>query len=146
MNYAYDANGDITNIWSTNGVNLAYSYDPLNRLTNVLANGSPAAGYSFDLAGNLQTTHYGNGVTNLCQYDSLNRLTTLTWNLNASGLANFSYLLGAKGNRTNLNESVNGTNRVYAWQYDSLYRLTNESSAASFGGKLFSSRIQIRDW
>jgi RHS repeat-associated protein len=129
LNYSYDANGNVTNIWSStvNGVNVAYSYDPLNRLTNVLANGSAAAGYGFDLAGNLQATRYGNGVTNLCQYDSLNRLTSLTWKLNAGSLANFSYLLGATGNRTNLTESVNGTNRVYAWQYDTLYRLTNEN-------------------
>ena len=131
LNYGYDANGNVTNIWATNGVNLAYSYDPLNRLTNVLANGNAAAAYGFDLAGNLQAMRYGNGVTNLCQYDSLNRLTNLTWNLNASSLANFSYLLGATGNRTNLTEKVNGTNLVYAWQYDPLYRLTNEFFNAS---------------
>jgi RHS repeat-associated protein len=70
-------------------------------------------------------------VTNLCQYDSLNRLTNLTWKLNAGSLANFSYLLGATGNRTNLTESVNGTSRAYAWQYDTLYRLTNENFNAS---------------
>jgi RHS repeat-associated protein len=79
----------------------------------------------------LQATRYGNGVTNLYQYDSLNRLTNLTWKLNAGNLANFTYLLGATGNRTNLTESVNGTNRVYAWQYDALYRLTNENFNAS---------------
>ena len=131
--YGYDANGNVTNLWSNsaNGVTDTYQYDPLNRLTNVLANGSPVAGYSFDLVGNLQTVGYGNGVTNLYQYDSLNRLTNLTWKLNASSLANFSYLLGATGNRTNLTESVNGTNRIYAWQYDSLYRLTNENFSAS---------------
>jgi hypothetical protein len=36
-----------------------YQYDPLSRLTNVLANGNPAAGYGFDLAGNLKTIGYG---------------------------------------------------------------------------------------
>ncbi len=133
LNYRYDVNGNVTNIWSSTiaGVNLAYNYDPLNRLTNVLANGNAAAGYGFDLAGNLQAMRYGNGVTNLYQYDSLNRLTNLTWKLNVSSLANFSYLLGMAGNRTNLTESVNGTNRVYSWQYDQLYRLTNENFNAS---------------
>src|SRR6202042_1081691 len=39
LGYAYDANGNVTNILSStvNGVNLVYAYDPLNRLTNVLA-------------------------------------------------------------------------------------------------------------
>ena len=31
-----------------------YQFDALNRLTNVLANGSVAAGYAFDAVGNLQ--------------------------------------------------------------------------------------------
>jgi len=131
LNYGYDFNGNVTNIWATNGVNLAYSYDPLNRLTNVLANGSPAAGYAFDNVGNLQTLRYGNGVTNLNQYDSLNRLTNAVWNLNASSLASFYYQLGWTGNRTNLSESVNTASRGYAWKYDALYRLTNETLSAT---------------
>jgi RHS repeat-associated protein len=129
LNYAYDANGNVTSIASTtpNGVNLAYAYDPLGRLTNVLDNGNPVAGYAYDLVGNLQALRYGNGVTNQYQYDSLNRLTNLTWNSSVSTLAKFTYLLGATGTRTNLNETVGGTNRVYTWQYDNLYRLTNEA-------------------
>jgi len=38
----------------------------------------------------------------------MNRLTNLAWNLNVNILAKFSYLLGATGNRTNLNETVSG--------------------------------------
>lgn len=134
LNYLYDVNGDVTNIASTtpNGVSLRYAYDPLGRLTNVLDNGITVAGYSYDSAGNLQALRYGNGVTNQCQYDSLIRLTNLTWNLNVSSLAKFSYQLGATGNRTNLSETVNGTSRSYQWQYDNLYRLTNEN-VGSFG-------------
>jgi YD repeat-containing protein len=35
LNYGYDANGNVMNLWSStaSGVNLAYRYDPLNRLT-----------------------------------------------------------------------------------------------------------------
>jgi RHS repeat-associated protein len=133
LNYAYDPNGNVTNISSgtPNGVNLIYAYDPLNRLTNVLANGNATAGYAYDLVGNLQTMRYGNGVTNQYQYDSMNRLTNLTWNSNITSLASFSYQLGSTGNRTNLNEAVNGTTRNYQWQYDNLYRLTNEIFNAS---------------
>jgi len=73
---------------------------------------------------------YANGVTNVCQYDSLNRLTNAVWKLNASPLASFYYQLGLTGHRTNLSESVNGTGRTYAWQYDALYRMTNENIGA----------------
>ena len=141
LNYAYDPDGDVTNIFSgaPNGVNMIYAYDPLNRLTNVIADGNACAAYIYDFAGNLQTMRYGNDVTNLYQYDSLNCLTNAVWKLSLTPLANFSYLLGYTGTRTNLNEYVGGTNRLYTWQYDRLYRLTNEneSGSSSPSGDLF---------
>ena len=68
-------------------MNLAYAYDQLNRITNVLAEGSQAASYSFDLNGNLQSVRYGNGLINLQQYDTLNRLTNSVWRSNALTVA-----------------------------------------------------------
>ncbi len=131
--YAYNANGSVTNIWSstTSGVNLRYGYDSLSRITNVLANGNAAADYSFDAVGNLQKISYGNGVTNRYQYDSLNRLTNLTWKLSGAARGDFSYLLGLTGNRTNLLETVDVISRTNTWKFDSLYRLTNEISRAT---------------
>lgn len=61
LNYRYDVSGSVTNIWSdsSGGVNLQYGLDSLNRITNVLANGSTAASYGFDLNGNLQSVRKG---------------------------------------------------------------------------------------
>lgn len=129
LNYGYNANGEISNIWSstTGGINLKYTYDSLNRLTNVLANGNQAAGYAFDLVGNLQKLRQGNGVTNFYQYDALNRLTNLVWKTNGTVLASFGYQLGLSGTRTAMMETNNGTAHTYTWNYDKLYRLTNET-------------------
>lgn len=128
LNYGYDVNGNLTNMASSmaNGVNLAYSYDPLNRMVNVLSHGQLAASYTFDAVGNLQGMKYGNGLTNAYQYDSLNRLTNLVWMSNSATVAKFYYQLGKTGNRTNLSEIVNGIARTNTWQYDNLYRLTSE--------------------
>lgn len=134
LTYAYDANGNVASIKSAyaNGVNLVYAYDPLNRLTNVLAGGQTAAEYSYDLAGNLTSMHYGNGVTNQYQYDSLNRLTNLVWATQSSSLASFAYRLMGGGTRTNLVEGINNASPVtYEWSFDNLYRLTNENISAS---------------
>ena len=121
-------NGNVINLWSssTGGVTNVYQYDELNRLTNVVGQVSSLVQYSYDAVGNLQTMRYGNGVTSQNQYDSLNRLTNMVWKLNAGTLASFYYQLGLTDNRTNLSETVNGTSRTYAWNYDPLYRLTNE--------------------
>lgn len=113
-------------------MNLRYAYDRLNRITNVLAGGSLGASYGFDLNGNVQCIRYGNGLTNLYQYDVLNRLTNSVWKSNQLTVASFYYQLGGTGNRTNLTETLftSVTNRSYAWAYDSLYRLTNETISA----------------
>jgi RHS repeat-associated protein len=138
LNYRFDANGNLTNLWSSSsgGVTNFYQFDALNRLTNVLANGSQAAGYGFDGVGNLQSIRYGNGVTNQFQYDVLNRLTNAVWKTNAGTIASFYYQLGAAGNRTNLSEAVNGTTRTYAWTYDTLYRLKQETLGSGSSGTL----------
>jgi RHS repeat-associated protein len=129
--YAYDENGNLTNMVSSTpeGVSIGYQYDALNRLTNAVDNrltGTKNTGYRFDDVGNLTALTYPNGVTNLWQYDTLNRLTNLVWKLNSTTNAAFAYQLGAAGNRTRLDETVNASNRVYQWSYDSLYRLKNE--------------------
>ena len=133
LNYRYDANDNLTNLWSSTsgGVTNVYQYDALNRLTNVAGQASSLSQYAYDAVGNLQTMRYGNNFTNLCQYDALNRLTNSVWN-NYSGLtqARFAYRLMSGGTRTNLVEMVHGVNRTYAWSYDNLYRLTNEVISA----------------
>lgn len=138
--YNYDANGNLTSLQSgtAGGMSVTYQYDLLNRLTNVIdqgLSGTKNTAYRFDAIGNLAALQYPNGVRGEWQYDARDRLTNQTWKGNASTLASFSYQLGAAGNRTNLSDSVNGTNRSFSWGYDRLYRLTNEtiSGAAPTG-------------
>jgi RHS repeat-associated protein len=134
LNYGYDTGGNLTNLWSisANGVTNFYQYDALSRLTNVLGRDSVSAGYTFDGVGNLRTVSYGSGVTNLYQYDRLNRLTNAVWKTSSASpttVGSFFYKLNLSGVRTNLDETLNGS-RSYAWQYDPLYRMTNENISA----------------
>jgi RHS repeat-associated protein len=138
LRYTYDANGNLLTLRSTtiNGVNLAYAYDALNRVTNVVdarltgmsANNSR---YGYDAVGNLKLMAYPNGLTNLYQYDSLNRLTDLTWEVSSNARADFAYRLGSSGNRTNLIETVDNVGRRFNWAYDNLYRLTGETISSN---------------
>jgi RHS repeat-associated protein len=131
----------VANIQSSTpgGTSVTYQYDALNRLSSVIdarLSGSQTTKYGYDAVGNLLTNILPNAVTNLYLYDKLNRLTNLTAKVGNTSLGTFSYSLGPSGNRTNLIETVNGTNRSYAWRYDALYRLTNETVSASPGGSL----------
>jgi RHS repeat-associated protein len=81
--------------------------------------------------GNLQTLRLPNAVTNTWAYNALNRLTNLTVTAASGTLASFAYKLAPAGNRTNLSETISGSSRTFAWQYDPLYRLTNEVLAGA---------------
>jgi RHS repeat-associated protein len=128
--YDYDDFGNLKTLASTTpgGIGLTYTYDALNRLTNAAAGGPnpSSASYTYDPVGNLETVRHGNGVTNRYHYDSLNRLTNLVAGTPTAALASFAYRLAPAGQRTNLVETVGGQSRSFTWQYDPLYRLTNE--------------------
>jgi len=136
LNYAYDVDGNLTNIVSseTNGVNLAYAYDELNRLAAVNDAALGVTAYTYDDVGNLKGSTYPNFVHSEYQYDSLNRLTNLASDRVGTAIANYAYTVAASGNRTNaveqlfsstLNATAKTINRVYT--YDSIYRLTGET-------------------
>jgi RHS repeat-associated protein len=136
LSYAYDANGNLTNIASANanGASVAYEFDSLNRLVTV---NDPKVGrsvYGYDAVGNLQQCIYANLVTSIYEYDSLNRLTNLASDKLLTPIAAYAYSVGPTGNRvaasetlfaTALNSNLSTIDRVYS--YDSVYRLTSEA-------------------
>lgn len=133
LSYTYDDSGNLltTRSSNANGTSVDYNYDPLNRLAtvkdnNLLTLNGGSTSYSYDPVGNLKSYLYPNGVTTTYDFNSLNRLTSSNASTPVSTLANYTYTLGATGNRTAVIE-LSGRKVNYA--YDDLYRLTNESIA-----------------
>jgi RHS repeat-associated protein len=133
--YAYDANGNVTNILSSdpNGVDVGYEYDALNRLRVVNDVKVGRTAYTYDEVGNLKGYTYPNFVHSEYQYDALNRLTNLTGSRVFTPIANYAYTLGPSGNRLTASETIlcdplnpvlHTIDRLYT--YDHLYRLTGE--------------------
>ena len=54
--------------------------------------------------GNLQNFVYPNAVTHAYTYDQLNRLTQVGASKSQSAISNYTYTLGASGNRTSVAE------------------------------------------
>jgi YD repeat-containing protein len=80
--YNYDAVGNLQNFVYPNGVTHAYTYDTLNRLTQVGASNNSAAisnyAYTLGATGNRLTVAELRGRGVAYAYDSLYRLTTET--------------------------------------------------------------------
>jgi RHS repeat-associated protein len=111
--YDYDAAANLLRVRYANGVTNTYSYDSLNRLTNLVAakTGSTLARFSYKLAATGHRTNLTelNGRTVGYAYNSLDRLTSEVISSDPSGLnGTVSYALDAVGNRTNRTSSVPG--------------------------------------
>jgi len=130
LSYSYDSAGNLASISSNhaNGVLVNYAYDELNRLSTVEDDrllGSNTTNYTYDPASNLATLTAPNGLQTKFSYDSLNRLTELI-----SSISGYNYQLGATGNRM---QAVESTGRTINWNYDGVYRLTNETISSDPG-------------
>jgi YD repeat-containing protein len=147
INYGYDlATGRLTSTCTANS-ELSYGYDALGRLQTVTAlkrnavmlSPSETTTYHYDAVGNRSETDLPNGVKTLYTYDGLNRLTNLVHQAGTTNLAAYSYRLDATGRRTNAVEVLwqeTGTylTNTLSWQFDGLYRLTNEITQCSATG------------
>jgi RHS repeat-associated protein len=137
LTYSYDSTGNVLSTLSSNvnGVNVAYTYDPLNRLATVTDNpplsgnrqGTGTTTYAYDAVGNLSGYLYPNGVQTSYVYNTLNRLTNMTvakgTGPNATNLASYAYTLTLAGNRTSV---VELSGRTVNYGYDDIHRLTSE--------------------
>jgi RHS repeat-associated protein len=136
LSYSYDAAGNLIGIHSSNsnGTDIAYQYDELNRLKYVLNPETGMTAYNYDPMGNLQNFIYPNGVSHSYQYDALNRLTNLSIAQMGEPVAGYAYGLNAAGHRTRVQEL---TGRTVQYAYDELYRLEEESiSGALMAGTI----------
>ncbi|MCE9614478.1 MAG: DUF6531 domain-containing protein [Lentisphaerae bacterium] len=147
VRYAYDAHGRLSAIESAvgkvafeydqfgrrsamlypNGVNTTYSYDKLNRLTDLRATGKDGQElaryqYVYDLLGNRTRMTEGADKVTQYTYDALGRLTTVAEGTNVT-----AYAYDAVGNR--VVETANGVKADYATGKDNQLL---KAGAASF--------------
>ncbi len=131
LEYTYDLAGNRTSLTITSGT-ITYTYDALNRLKTVTDSNNNLTQYSYDVVGNLIQTIMPNNITETRQYNSLNQLTALSQKApNNTIIAGYTYTLDPVGNRIKVLEQ-NG--REVNYNYDALYRLTQEAVTDSIQG------------
>ncbi len=105
LNYTYDPNGNrlSTRYPGAGSKSVFYTYDALNRLTEVQDWSGVTTTYEYDSAGRLAGQVMGNGATVVYSYDDAGRLTGKS-DLAPGGavVASYSHTLDANGNRTSV--------------------------------------------
>ncbi|TAN35303.1 MAG: hypothetical protein EPN23_11340 [Verrucomicrobia bacterium] len=128
MNYAYLPAGQVSSVESVAGT-VSYGYDAAERLTQI---NTPAGTFQYAYDANGRVAAVNGGVKASYGYDALGRVTSIAWK-NASGkaLRNFAYAYDAAGMITQKVTTANGQATTENYAYDSLNRLTSESSLAA---------------
>ena len=128
--YNYDAVGNLQNFVYPNGVTSAYTYDALNRLTQMGSskNATALSNYAYTLgaAGNRTSVAELSGRIVAYAYDSLYRLTTETVTTdphNNNGVGSYTY--DAVGNRKTLTSTLPPAGGV-SYAYDADDRLGSD--------------------
>ncbi len=144
--YNYDAVGNLQSFVYPNGVTHAYTYDALNRLTQMGSSKSSTAisnyAYTLGAAGNRTSVAELTGRTVAYAYDSLYRLTTETVTAdpnNHNGAINYTY--DNVGNRKTLTSTLapvggntynyDADDRLASDQYDPNGNTTNSLGVAN---------------
>ena len=127
--YTYDAVGNRASVTYPNGAVAVYTYDSLNRLTNLLnrkSDGEVISSYAYTLAaaGNRIRVVEDTGRKVNYSYDKTYKLTNESINDPVSGSRMFNYTYDAVGNR--LTKTDNGV--VTTYTYDANNRLLTEGS------------------
>jgi YD repeat-containing protein len=75
LSFTYDAKGNLLTASNNNGI-YTFSYDALDRITNVSEPFSASLSFSYDAVGNRTVVHDSQGGATTSTYDADNRLTS----------------------------------------------------------------------
>ena len=124
ISYQYDLDGNRTQVKYPDTNYIQYSYDGLDRLTQLLENGSATAvlaAYSYDTAGRIQQVVRGGGVTTTALgYDAVSRLSS------------YSHTLGTMADNVSYSFSYNPADQIVTQgisnnEYEPLVQSTAQS-------------------
>lgn len=133
IDYSYDEACRLTSVETPFGTT-QYEYDLMDRLVRVVAHDGTATLYEYDANGNRTAVRYANGIVVSYEYDEVNRLVReKILDKNGAPVVEYSYTLGAAGERIKVEETGAASDRTVEYEYDELYRLVNETVTDSNG-------------
>ena len=109
LTYAYNLDGNRTALGYPGALSVTYAYSPGGRMTTVTDWATRISRYTYQPSGLVATVEYPNTMRASYVYDRSQRLTRITNAVGSRTITDHAYTLDAEGNRTVLDEFVEGT-------------------------------------
>jgi RHS repeat-associated protein len=129
VKYGYDAASNRTSLTDPENGFTQYTYDTLNRLTNLQDFQSHNFGFSYDQLSRRTQLTRPNGVSTNYTYDNLSRLLSVLHQTGSATLDGASYTYDAAGNRNSKTDYLAGVTTNYA--YDAVYQLLQATQGST---------------
>lgn len=108
LSYAYDRDGNRTTLGYSATETVSYAYSPGGRMTTVTDWANRVSSYTYQASGLVSSLSYPNGMRASYTYDRAQRLTQIANAIGTRTITSHTYTLDAEGNRTALDEIVEG--------------------------------------
>ncbi|HET7699857.1 MAG TPA: DUF6531 domain-containing protein [Candidatus Limnocylindria bacterium] len=108
LTYAYDLDGNRTTLGYPGAQRVTYAYSPGGRMRTVTDWAGRVSSYTYTDSGLVASLAYPNGLTASYAYDRAQRLTQIINAVGETTITQHSYGLDPEGNRTALDEFVQG--------------------------------------
>ncbi len=126
----YDAASNRTTMQAPDGSTNTYTYDTLNRLSNLASSLTGSFGFGYDALSRRTSLTRPNGITTSYAYDNLSHLlSVLHKNSGGTTLDGATYTYDNAGNRLTKLNALNNVTEAYT--YDPLYQLTQVVQGAT---------------
>ena len=127
IDYTYDEACRLTSVETPFGAT-QYEFDLMDRIVRVVAHDGTATLYEYDANGNRTAVRHANGLVVTYEYDEVNRLVReKILDKNGAPVVEYTYTLGAAGERIKVEETGAASDRTVEYEYDALYRLVKET-------------------
>ncbi|MCP4232209.1 MAG: hypothetical protein GY770_01305, partial [Aestuariibacter sp.] len=128
IRYGYDANGNRTTVTDPDSIVTQYSYDELNRVSEVV-NQEGVTEYKYDRSSLKTRVNYPNGSSTQQSYDQAGRVLSIDNNQGLVTISSFEYQYDDNGNRTQQIETNGATAETITYTFDDNDRLTTAAYA-----------------
>ena len=120
--YGYDAASNRNTLTDPSNAQTTYSYDTLNRLTNILDFNNNNFGFGYDALSRRTQLTRPNGINTKYAYDTVSNLLSVAHQQGASTLDGATYTYDSAGNRKSKTNLLNSNTANFS--YDNIYQLT----------------------